>query len=131
MTIVAIERNGIGLGHQARLASICEALRMIKQTPVLLCQGSAYGQFLTGHPIWTAPCLSTTTDEGREIWRRNLERYPALSDPPVIIEDTHPSGIPFSSLVRRILVVRPLSFGAMMNLLQVRTPFFDHYIIAD
>ena len=131
MAIVALGRNGIGLGHQARLASLCEALRSVRQTPVFLCQGESHRQFLASEPTWALPYLSAESEETRGVWRRNVERYANLSEPAVVIEDTHPCGISFSKEVRRVLIIRPLCFEPMMAQLESDSPSFDHFIVAD
>jgi hypothetical protein len=131
MAIMAIGRNGIGLGHQSRIVALCEALFDIGQVPILLVQGQSRGLFRTSCPISPCPYLSDLSPQDRINWKRNVENYALLSDPAVVIEDTHPMGIHFSPSVRRLLLVRPLTFSPMMDLLATTKSDFDHYLIAD
>jgi hypothetical protein len=131
MTILAIGRNGIGLGHQSRIVALCDALFEIGQIPILLIQGQSHGLFRTCYPTSPCPYLSDLSQQERFNWKRNVENYALLSDPAVVIEDTYPMGIHFSPNVRRILLVRPLTFSPMMDLLAANESDFDHCLIAD
>jgi hypothetical protein len=131
MAIVVIGRNGIGLGHQARMAALCASLRTHGQTPVLLRQGRVHQAIYGPFPISYCPYFNELTQAERELWQTNLEAYAHLSNPSVVIEDTHPTGIQYSDDIRKVLVVRPLTFVPMMNLLKSAEARFDYYLVAD
>lgn len=131
MAIIGIGRNGVGLGHQSRVIALLDALYDRGERPVLLLQGQSCGVARTCYPTAPCPYIWQLTESQREDWRRTVEGYAQLSDPAVIIEDTHPIGISFSSSVRKVLLLRPVEFSAMMGLIQNNRAQFSDYVVAD
>lgn len=131
MAIVVIGRNGVGLGHQSRLAALCDALLDIGQTPVLLRQGKVHDVIGGSYPVLPCPYFDEMSQSERLAWLRHVEAYADLSNPAVVIEDTHPIGVQYSERVKKILIIRPLMFSAMMELLKGAKTRFDHYLVAD
>src|SRR5271155_1170171 len=105
MAIIAIGRNGIGLGHFSRMAALCTALADKGETPVLLAQGHRWCALPRTLPVGPCPYFSDLTTRERDQWRKRVEAYAHLSNPAVVIEDTHPIGFRFSRQVRRVLLV--------------------------
>src|SRR5438309_481082 len=99
------------------MVAVCHGLDKRSESPVLLVQGRKYADFLGSFPTAPFPYCADLSAQEREVLRSRLERYALMSKPAVLLEDTHPSGIEFSNSVRRILLVRPLLFSEMMNLL--------------
>ena len=132
MPILLLAHNGIGLGHLSRAAVLADTLKRAGESPALVTQGD-HGPELTGiafsrvRPLW-----QHDPAEQRKILA-HLIAYARMFSPSVLIEDTIPCAIdlPSTAPCRRILVVRPVEYGALQGLRQTCGDTYDSFLIAD
>src|ERR1700693_929470 len=119
MADVLLTLNGIGHGPLVRALQVSRWLRRAHRRPVIFFQGH-YPQELSlrvpGVGIWALYELPSAT---AQLVATQVASYAALNGPAVVIEDTHPAPVSWSSDVTRFLVVRPGTF-AFMSMLQAR-----------
>lgn len=131
MSIVAIGRNGIGLGHLSRTVAVCEALSGVGFRPLIFTSDTAGALIPHTLPATLIHGLGTLTRPDLREFQRRVESAALMSEPSVVIEDTHPIGITLSSAIARFLIVRPLTFSALLNLKHVNQSEYSHFFIAD
>jgi UDP:flavonoid glycosyltransferase YjiC (YdhE family) len=132
MAIVFLAHNGIGVGHLARALRICDALSAFGEAPVIFAQTPILGFGKERpYPGKTIPNIRKSNPHDRVAIVREIERYVGLSNPGVVVEDTHPSGLVLDSSIRRILVVRPTVFDYMQWLHDYASDVYYACLIAD
>lgn len=131
MAIVAIARNGIGLGHISRMVALCNALARTGLRPYLFAEGTAARAI--SHVVPTV-CIGEPGRHHsyslRELELR-LNSTALLSQPACVIEDTYPFGLTLDPCVRRFLLVRPLAFAAMEALAHDAMYTYERVFVAD
>lgn len=131
MSIVFVPLNGIGLGHVSRSFALACALRGLGEAPVILSQG-IYPDFMAAEiPGETLGTLYLLGEAGRNKAARRIAKAARRTRPAVIIEDTHPSTLRFTSDVLRLLIVRPVEIESMRELNAQCREQFRRFLIAD
>jgi hypothetical protein len=131
VAIIAVARNGIGLGHISRMVTLCNGLARTGLRPYLFAEGSAARSI--SHVV---PTIAIGGPGRRHSYSlRELEERvnstASLSKPASVIEDTHPLGLTLNPRIRRFLLVRPLTFRAMQELAQSAACAYEKIFIAD
>jgi hypothetical protein len=131
MALVFLALNGDGLGHLVRTAIICRALASVGERPVIFSQGIFPLDERFRFPGKKIPTLWKAS---RAVCRRvsaELAMMTEISQPSVLVEDTHPNPVWVSAAVRRVLIVRPSSFGHLTMLKQRYSAMYSSFLVAD
>lgn len=131
VAIVFLPLNGIGLGHLSRSFALAESLRRLGEAPVIFAQGE-YLPFMartipgTGFTaVYKAPAAV------RQDLAATIAAYAQLTDPAVVVDDTHPAPLRLPDSVQRFLVIRPTSIDDMRLLRVELDQTFRGALIAD
>ena len=131
MAIVAFGRNGVGLGHIARVTSECDTLSRMGFKPLLFAEQTGSQIIPRNIPVALIPKVSQLEhEEFRELERR-IASAALLSRPSAVLEDTHPMGFNLDERIGRFLIVRPLTFSALQKLRQDQESRHQRFFVAD
>jgi hypothetical protein len=131
VAIVAVGRNGIGLGHIARVIAACEAMCKAGLKPLLFADQIASRVIPRNIPTVLIPKMGELDSEDLAELENRVGAAALISSPSVVIEDTHPMGFELDRRIERILIVRPLVFSALMELKQGYESHYDRFFFAD
>ena len=131
MAIAFLTLNGVGLGHLVRATSLCRVLESVGERPVVFSQGILPLDEYGGQPSRFVPTLWKADEATRLRVASDLASFALLSQPAVVVEDTHPNPIRLPSDVRRVLVVRPTTFEYLTGLQQGCIGVFQQVLVAD
>jgi hypothetical protein len=131
VAIVAFARNGVGLGHIARMSSMCDALFRIGLKPLFFTERIGTQIMSRSIPVALVPRVSNLGhDEFTELENR-IASAALLSRPAIVLEDTHPMGFNWHESIERFLIVRPLTFSALRELNEDQESRYRRFFVAD
>ncbi len=116
MAVVFLAINGVGLGHLARAISLCRVLETVGEHPVIFSQGVQALDDSERFPGKTVPSLWRAQGDTRARVASEIASIAEISEPAVLVEDTHPNPIGLPSGIRRVLVVRPTTLTYLSEL---------------
>lgn len=123
--------NGVGRGHLQRTLIMSSWIEKEYGKSLVFYQGS-YPQIIGSIPAGTSiETLYKIKKESAQEIVLEIARLAALSEPMVVIEDTHPSLLRFPSNVRRVVVVRPTKIDHMRRLAREVGKLVDAFFICD
>jgi hypothetical protein len=131
VAIVAFGRNGVGLGHIARVSSMCDALFRLGFKPLLFAERSGSQIVPRSIPVALVPKVAELDREEFTELEKRITSAALLSRPSAVLEDTHPLGFHLDERIDRFLVVRPLTFSALQQLRQDQESLHRRFFIAD
>src|SRR5579875_10500 len=131
MADVVLTINGIGQGHLMRGVNLCRWLRRSGRRPLVIHQGTYPQAIARRYPGVNVPTVYKQTPERREDIRQQILAAVRLSQPALLIEDTHPVELEFPEDVARLLVVRPTVMEHMRMLRQEYLPTYSRFLICD
>lgn len=105
--------NGIGLGHVMRTRIVSQWLCDLGEKPVVFVQGNYPELMRRAVPGGNLPRLHTMDASGRSKVASVLSRYVALSEPSILIEDTHPAPLDWPYDMPRAILMRPTVMSHM------------------
>lgn len=131
MAIVFLTLNGVGIGHLSRAYVFCEAFRKQLQAPVVFSQGIYPTYFHRRFPGKKIKSLGRATSTEQSQIIREIASYAGISEPSIVVEDTHPAWAAFADFINRILIVRPTTFAYMRAVRKVFGASFKRFLICD
>lgn len=131
MPLVFLTLNGVGLGHLSRTNRLGEAYAALGYGVTIFAQGEHLAVGPPRFPGKTIPRLTTASPSVRRTVARELSSLAEMSEPRVVLEDTHPSKLELSPRVRRVLVVSPTTFWFMRRLNHNYRQVYQSFLIAD
>jgi len=131
MADVVLTINGIGQGHLMRGVNLCRWLRRSGRRPLVIHQGTYPQAIARRYPGVSVPTVYKQTPERREDIRQQILAAVRLSQPALLIEDTHPVELEFPEDVARLLVVRPTVMEHMRMLRQEYLLTYSRFLICD
>lgn len=123
--------NGIGHGHLSRSLQICRWLRRHGRRPVIFYQGHYLSSAASRQPGISFPAIYHLAPAAAQAAADEAVRFASLTDPAVIIEDTHPVRVKFPPDVSRVLIVRPTDFSYICSLNADFASTVDHFLVCD
>src|ERR1043166_9138540 len=131
MPITFLAHNGTGLGHLARATVIAQAFSGIGEKPLIFAQGSGVSVIPHSFPLMAIPVIRCVNSSVQELVAHKIEQAALMSHPSLIIEDTLPSKLTFSSKVSRLLVVRPSDFSSLEEIYRKYSTSYDYFALTD
>src|SRR4029077_18814286 len=101
MAIIALGHNGIGLGHISRIIAVCDMIAKAGGKPLLVSEGLGHLAIPHRIPSTSISHLSSLSREKRSELQRCINALAVMSEPAVVIEDTHPLGLDLAKEVTR------------------------------
>jgi len=114
-----------------RAMTVAQHLQELRLAPVIFAQG-ALPRFVEN----VIPSTTVGTVYKQDLQRRTtiteiITSFARLSDPAMVIDDTHPTPIYFPRDIRRLLLVRPTSCDYLRHIKREYERTYEHFAICD
>lgn len=130
MSIIFLIGRNDDPGHLGRSLAICDELSRAGEPPVLFSEAALPLSVLRRYPCkWVLPFPQASAAEASRVVSE-LVNYAALSDPPIVFEDTYPSGLSLPRSMLRLLVVAPGDFSHLTWLQRHQGETYDRFLLA-
>jgi predicted glycosyltransferase len=131
MALAYITQNGKGLGHLVRTRLICAHLRNYGLRPLVFAQGEDLESYLPNDIVRCIPHFWKMAADEQEWIAKEITGVVRLSEPQVILEDTHPLDYQFPSDAQRALILRPTTYSHLLEVLSDSRLRLSRVFIAD
>ena len=122
--------NGIGRGHLTRALHAARWLRRAGRRPVIFHQGNYPANLALRQPGLSTPSIRQIPAPDAIARVDQIADYARLSQPAIIIEDTHPAWVPFPPDIVRVLMVRATTIDYLRRI-NAHASFFSSCLLID